>query len=240
MTATCPYQHEQARAEAPAADELAAMVGAPDYPCLGAKAVFRTERATVRAYDQLGSVAAAQALVRDLRAFATEVDLDAGFASFLATFEGPSVRDEAHFEALLWAQLRAIHALDDTDWAPGVSADPADPHFAFSVAGTAFFVVGLHPQASRLARRATVPTLVFNLHEQFEALRASGRYDRMRDRIRARDEALQGTINPMVRDHGLASEARQYAGREVGEEWHAPFPAGDRRPGGDPALGAAS
>ena len=79
--------------------------------------------------------------------------------------------------------------------------------------------------ASRVARRATTPTLVFNLHEQFEALRASGQFSRMRDRIRERDERLQGTINPMVADHGEHSEARQYSGRQVGPGWRAPFRA---------------
>lgn len=239
MSPSCPHLHPQA--ERSAAADLAAMVADPDYPCLGAKSVFRTERATVRPYRRLGSRASARALQADLRDFAGAVDLDGGFASFVATFEGPVIRDEGHFEALLWAQLRAIHVVDDAPWAPGVAADPADPHFAFSAAGTAFFVVGLHPRASRLARQAPVPTLVFNLHEQFEQLRASGRYGRMRDRIRARDEALQGSVNPMVTDHGLASEARQYAGRVVGEGWHAPFPEGSAATDGPgPTLGAAS
>ena len=131
--------------------------------------------------------------------------------------------DEGEFEALLWGALQHLHDHDDTPWAEGVAADRDNPHFAFSVAGTAFFVVGLHPNASRVARRAPVPTLVFNLHEQFERLRASGRFDRMRDTIRERDERLQGSINPMVSDHGTASEARQYSGREVDDSWLAPF-----------------
>jgi uncharacterized protein len=223
---------------------LAAMIAQDEYPCLGAKAVFRTDRATTRTYRRLGSRAAAGALLADLRAFAAGVDLDDGFASFLAVFTEPQVVDEAHFEALLWAQLRAIHDEDGTQWAEGVASDPDDPHFAFSAGGTAYFVVGLHPRASRLARRAPAPTLVFNLHEQFERLRAEGRFPRMRDRIRARDEALQGSVNPMVGDHGAASEARQYAGRRVGPQWQAPFqPRPDAAPtrgtdGAGPGAGA--
>ena len=106
-----------------------------------------------------------------------------------------------------------------------MAADPEHPHFAFSVAGTAFFVVGLHPNASRVARRAPVPTLVFNLHVQFERMRADGRYQRMRDTIRRRDTELQGSLNPMVSDHGETSEARQYAGRAVPPDWTPPFDA---------------
>ena len=94
--------------------------------------------------------------------------------------------------------------------------------------GTAYFIVGLHPQASRDARRTPTPTLVFNLHEQFEELRASGRFPSMRDKIRERDLHLQGTVNPMVADHGQDSEARQYSGRQVGPGWTAPFPTDEK------------
>lgn len=201
------------------------MIGHPDYPCLGARSVFRRDRATIRVYAELAGDETAAALLHDLRTFAAQVDPDEGFASFIALFRGPDIADEKGFEQLLWAQLRALHAEDEEPWNPDVSADPGDEHFAFSAAGTAYFVVGLHPKASRDARRAAVPTLVFNLHEQFDELRASGRYHRMRDLIRDRDEQLQGSVNPMVSDHGQSSEARQYSGREVGPGWAAPFEA---------------
>jgi FPC/CPF motif-containing protein YcgG len=45
----------------------------------------------------------------------------------------------------------------------------------------------------------------------------------MRDTIRRRDTDLQGFLNPMVSDHGETSEARQYAGRAVPEDWSPPF-----------------
>ena len=106
-----------------------------------------------------------------------------------------------------------------------MSDDAAQPHFAFSHAGTAFFIVGLHPGASRIARRAPLPMLVFNLHEQFERLRADGGFDRMRTAIRTRDTRLQGGVNPMAQDHGDDSEARQYSGRAVEPTWEPPFQA---------------
>lgn len=205
---------------------LSAMIAHTDFPCLGARSVFRRDRATIHVYDELASAGATRALLADLRDFATSVDPDAGFASFIAVFRGPTSRSEGDFEQLLWTQLRLLHAADDAAWNDEVSDDPADEHFAFSVAGTAFFVVGLHPLASRDARRTATPTLVFNLHEQFETLRASGRFDRMRDLIRERDQHLQGSINPMVRDYGNGSEARQYSGRVVDDTWVPPFDAG--------------
>jgi FPC/CPF motif-containing protein YcgG len=51
----------------------------------------------------------------------------------------------------------------------------------------------------------------------------------MQETIRTRDLALQGTINPMLSDFGERSEARQYSGRAVEENWQAPFKALERK-----------
>lgn len=69
--------------------------------------------------------------------------------------------------------------------------------------------------------------MVFNLHDQFETLRAMGRYERMRDAILARDEKLAGSVNPMLARHGESSAAAQYSGRLVDDGWQCPF--SDRR-----------
>jgi FPC/CPF motif-containing protein YcgG len=201
---------------------IEAMVLHPDYPCLGARSVFNRHRATVVVLDDLAGPESTRQLAEALTTFGTDTDRSAGFASLVAVFRGASPGDEAQFERQLWRQLQLLHEVDDDEWNPDVSPDPADPHFAFSLAGTAYFVVGLHPAASRIARRTPLPTLVFNLHEQFEELRQSERFDRMRDTIRRRDRALQGSVNPMVADHGRSSEARQYSGRRVPDSWAAP------------------
>ncbi len=199
------------------------MVLGPDYPCLGARAVFNRHRATVRVFDDMGGPGVAADLVTGLTAFARDTDPDAGLASFVAAFRRPRIEDEEQFEQLLWTLLQQVYDADEQPWSREVAADPADPHFSFSVAQTPFFIVGLHPRASREARRAPLPVLVFNLHEQFQELRTSGRFDRMRDTIRRRDIELQGEVNPMVDDYGDSSEARQYSGREVGDSWVAPL-----------------
>jgi FPC/CPF motif-containing protein YcgG len=209
------------------AQAIESMVMHPDYPCLGAHSVFRRQNASVHVLDDLEDEDVTAELLVHLRVFASGVEPDAGFASFVAVFQQPVIRDERHFEVLLWQLLQRLHDADAQPWADGISPDPEDPHFAFSVGGTGFFVVGLHPQASRIARRAPLPTLVFNLHDQFEELRASGKYPRMRDTIRRRDTAVQGSVNPMVNDHGQGSEAAQYSGRAVSDQWQAPFTAHD-------------
>jgi uncharacterized protein len=177
----------------------------------------------VRVFGELGAPDTAESLLSQLRRFAAATDGDGAFASFVAVFAGPAIESELQFEELLWRELQLVHDLDAEPWSPAVSDDPRDDDFAFSAAGTAYFIVGLHPRASRLARRFDYPALVFNLHAQFEALRRAGRYERMRDVIRERDERLQGSINPMVCDHGRSPAACQYSGRAVEAGWEAPF-----------------
>ncbi len=197
--------------------------GAPDYPCVGARSVLRQQRAEVHGYAELGAPATARPLLRHLTRFGESVDLTEGFASFVAVFLHDPGADEAAFEELLWRQLQDVHDIDDAAPDPAVSAEPASPDFGLSVGGTAYFVIGLHPAASRPARRAPLPMVVFNLHRQFDMLRAAGRYERMRDTIRRRDAGANGSINPMVADHGQSSEAAQYSGRYVPPDWRAPF-----------------
>ena len=84
-------------------------------------------------------------------------------------------------------------------------------------------MIGLHPGASRQARRFETPVLVFNSHRQFQRLRADGRYAKMQKATRGRDVALQGSINPNLADFGTASEARQYSGRAVEPHWACPL-----------------
>ncbi|MEO7268548.1 MAG: guanitoxin biosynthesis heme-dependent pre-guanitoxin N-hydroxylase GntA [Knoellia sp.] len=202
---------------------LAPWVLDPQYPCLGARAVFSRERAHVVTTGRLGSASSSLDVYRALREFGEEADPSQGFTSLIAAFGGEPPLTEFTFEDRLWTTLQHLHDFDDTPWNSEVSDDPADVDFSFSVGGVAYFVIGLHPHASRDARRTPWPVLVFNLHSQFEELKASGRYDRMRDLIRGRDLNLQGSVNPMVADHGVSSEARQYSGRAVDTGWEAPL-----------------
>ena len=107
----------------------------------------------------------------------------------------------------------------DSPWADDVATDPDDPRFSLSLGGHPFFVIGLHPLASRIARRFEAPALVFNSHRQFDRLRADGRYAKMQAATRQRDLALQGSLNPNLADFGAAAETRQYSGRAVEADW---------------------
>ena len=204
-----------------------AYVAAPTFPCVGARSAFNKARVRYGRYGRLGARADVATLCADLECFSEEFARPGTEpVTFVAMFADEPL-SESLFADRMWRELQKIHAHDRNgfDWDPQVSADPTQPDFSFSVAGRAFFIVGLHPGASRIARRAPVPCLVFNFHDQFEALRTSGKYGGLQKVIRQRDLALQGTINPVLARFGEASEARQYSGQPVGDGWKCPFHA---------------
>jgi FPC/CPF motif-containing protein YcgG len=196
-----------------------------EFPCLGARAAFNAGSYALHVYDLLGSNRSTSELGNDLSQFTRSELRNHEYATFVAVFRGPETENEPQFEALLWQQLGMLNRADAEPWDPSVRSDPADPMFSFSFAGQALYVIGMHPQSSRLARRFPWPALVFNPHVQFDRLRADGKWKRMQETIRQRDEALQGSINPMLSDFGESSEARQYSGRAVEEDWRPPFEA---------------
>lgn len=197
------------------------------FPCVGAKSAMARGTLKVLACHSLDSSWDDLRIYQTLLDWAAEYKSDpSGLRSLAITFDGPDDLDEAGFETLMWRRIQSFADKDAWVGQPydeRVSPDPSDPNFSLSFAGEAFFVVGLHPAASRPARRFPRPTLVFNIHDQFERLRNEGRYEKMRERILERDKALAGDINPMLARHGESSEAAQYSGRLVGEEWACPF-----------------
>ena len=209
------------------AEQFLDMVQRSDFPCVGAKsAAARGALAVIRARDITSAWNDLQ-IHRDLLDWSAKWrDDPTGLRSLAVVFDGPDDLTEAAFEAALWQRLQSF--ADKDHWLgqhfdDAVSPDPQDPHFSLSFGGEAYFAVGLHPNASRPARRFAHPAIVFNLHAQFERLREEGQFERMRDRIMARDVALAGDANPMLADHGEASAARQFSGRSVDETWACPF-----------------
>jgi uncharacterized protein len=212
----------------PLATRFEAFVRAADFPCVGAKSALSRHGMRILVARDLASA------WDDLRILPEILDLAAGyraaptlFQTLVVIFEGPGDITEAAFEQHLWARVQSLADKDDLWFEQPrdhrVSDDPDDPHFSLSFGGEAFFVVGLHPGASRPARRFERPALVFNLHDQFEQLRAQNRYEKLRTAILERDLALAGSPNPMLARHGENSEARQYSGRVVGQDWECPY-----------------
>ena len=207
-------------------DSVKAFIADRSFPCVGAKSALNKDRMRMQRFGAMASADATQALWKALIRYSQEFpDPGATPVSFVAVFDDAET-DEAGFETLLWRQLRALHDRDHENgivWDRSVNSDPARADFSFSVGGRAFFVVGLHPGASRMARRTPSACIVFNFHNQFEALKASGKYAGMQDAIRVRDTALQGSVNPVLARFGESSEAIQYSGRATDGAWKCPF-----------------
>lgn len=121
----------------------------------------------------------------------------------------------ADFEKQFWMILRSLNEMDKELYKHDerVSSDIHSPEFSFSLKSEAFFILLLHPESPRWARRFSYPAIVFNPHQQFEKLRKNGIFTRIRNLIRLRDISLQGYVNPMLSDFGQRSEIYQYTGK---------------------------
>ncbi|WP_010230887.1 guanitoxin biosynthesis heme-dependent pre-guanitoxin N-hydroxylase GntA [Gillisia marina] len=198
-----------------------------NHPCMMAQTVFSMDKVDFHTYENFGSKNTAQKILEDLKIYIANYDFESNdFLTFLAVFKGSTRFSEAEFETVLWKQLNFLNELDTDSWDPAVSEDPTNKNFSFSLGGKAFYIVGLHPDSSRIARQSPYPAMAFNLHWQFEKLREMNTYETVRDKIRERDIELQGSINPMLNDFGETSEAKQYSGKKVGKDWECPFLSG--------------
>ncbi|MBP0613289.1 YqcI/YcgG family protein [Chryseobacterium sp. cx-311] len=195
-----------------------------DHPCIMAKSLFKMNNYDLHAYDEMVSTETAAQIISDLKNYVQSTKIGTtDFRSFVAVFPNNKFTDEVSYETALWQTLQMLHEADPENWDSNVSSDPNDSNFSFSILGHAFYVIGLHPASSRMARQAPYTTLVFNLHSQFEKLREMGTYENVRDLVRRNDEKLQGSINPVLKDFGEDAETRQYSGRHVEDSWKCPF-----------------
>lgn len=219
-----------------------AFIAAAEFPCVGAKSALARGQMHFLIEDDM-TLGPRQETLAALQQFSSSYSATSPlFQSVVLLFcrapvlpraELPraglteATSPEVAFESQLCAYLQRLHDADVQRhaWDPHVSKDAESANFSFSVGGRGYYVVGLHPDASRAARRFSHPALVFNLHDQFERLRERGTYGTLRDAIVARDIALEGDRNPMLKQFGTVSEARQYSGRVVEDSWTCPFHA---------------
>ena len=203
------------------------------FPCVGAKAALNGGGLRIENGGDIMNQVRNRELLAALYDFIDAARDAESLVSFAVIFPESPLLTESQFETVLWRRLQALHDLDHAygfRYDSAVDADPASPEFALSFGGAAFFAVGLHPKASRASRRFIFPTIVLNLHRQFETLRHDGTYKKMRRSILQRDNRICGTPNPMLKPHGHGSAAPQYSGRQVDAGWRCPFqPRGPAR-----------
>jgi len=198
----------------------------PQFPCVAAKAAISRKQIKCFVAGNMACPASDRMILDFIYDFVEEYRLEKSlYHSATIIFNGPAMPNEEYFDRLLWLRLQSLSDLDAEKYSYDnrVNDDPSSPDFSFSLKGEAFFVIGLHPASSRISRRFSHPTIVFNPHEQFEILRKEDHYEKMKQTVRKRDIRLSGSINPMLDDFGTSSEALQYSGKQYDSNWQCPL-----------------
>ncbi len=207
-------------------DEYSAYLQKKEFPCIAAKAALARSQVKCMVADHLACPKDDKSILSFLYEFVDEYrNANEFYNSAAVIFTQPETMNEELFDELLWQRLQALSNLDAQNYPfdKRVSNSPSSSNFSYSIKEEAFYVIGLHPESSRQSRRFSYPTLVFNPHAQFEALRETAKYDNLKNVVRKRDIALSGTINPMLQDFGELSEVFQYSGRQYDEAWECPL-----------------
>jgi len=197
-----------------------------DFPCIAAKAALNKQQLKCMVADHIGCPKDDVQILKFLSEFVDDYRVSKTFYHSAAIiFKQPENLAEQAFDDLFWKKLQSLSNLDAQchKYDSRVDKNPASPSFSFSINEEAFYIIGLHPLNSRHSRRFKYATLVFNPHEQFENLKTTGKYDTMKKAVRKRDIALSGSVNPMLKDFGVASEVFQYSGQKYDENWKCPL-----------------
>ncbi len=207
-------------------EEYKSFLHRKEYPCVAAKAAVQKQQIRVLVADHMACPKDDRAILDFLYNFVDEYRSAKNlFHSVAIIFKGPELVSEEDFEKMLWARLQSLANMGANEYGydKRVSSDPNASNFSFSLKEEAFYIIGLHPNSNRAARRFKYPTLVFNPHQQFEELRKTDSYDKMKKIVRKLDTAYSGSVNPMLQDFGKLSESMQYSGRKLDESWQCPL-----------------
>ena len=207
-------------------EEYKTFISNKTFPCIAARAALASGHIKCMLAGHLACPKDDRAILEFLYSFVDEYRLAKNtFHSAAIIFNGPQNVSEEYFDQYLWQRLGSIAAFDAQQykWDSRVSPDVSSASFSFSIKEEAFFIIGLHPGSSRASRQFAYPALAFNPHQEFEKLRATHHYEKLKEVVRKRDLAYSGTLNPMLSDFGEASEAFQYSGRKYNSDWKCPL-----------------
>lgn len=207
-------------------EEFKTFLGNKGFPCVAARTALAMDHIKNMVAGNMCCPANDRAILQFLYDFIDGYrSATASFYSAAVLFKGPEFHSEELFDKFLWQRLQALADMDATHhgYDKRVNADPHSPDFSFSLKGEACFIIGLHPASSRPSRRFSYPAIVFNPHAQFEQLRKTSGYGKLKSVIRKRDISFSGSINPMLKDFGESSEVLQYSGRKYDENWECPL-----------------
>ena len=197
-----------------------------DFPCVAAKAALSRNHIQCMVASHMACPADDKTILQYLYGFVDGYRAsEDSYHSAAIIFKEPVEINETLFDTLLWQRLNSLASLDKQNYRHDlrVDSDPNSPRYSFSLKEEAFFILGLHPGSSRRSRQFKYPAMVFNPHAEFEKLRNSDRYTRMKEVVRKRDVEFSGSVNPMLADFGEASEVYQYSGIRYNTDWICPL-----------------
>ena len=207
-------------------NEYSAFLDEKGFPCIAAKAALARNHVQSFVAIHMACPAHDEEILKFLYNFVDSYRTsEKSFHSAAVIFREPLNIDEGTFDSLFWQRLKALSSLDKERYKhdPRVDSDPRSSRYSFSLKEEAIFVLGLHPESKTRSRRFKYPTLIFNPHAEFEKLRNTNRYSKMKQVVRRRDVAYSGSINPTLADFGEVSEVYQYTGVQYNEDWTCPL-----------------
>lgn len=196
------------------------------FPCIAAKAALSRNHIRSIVVPHMACPAQDAEVLQFMYNFVDNYRLSGeSYHSAAVIFQEPLNADEKLFDQLLWQRLQALSLLDSVNYSHDarVESNPMSPNYSYSLKEEAFFIVGLHPASSRKSRQFKYPALIFNPHAEFEKLRRSNRYQKMKEVVRKRDVEYSGSVNPMLDDFGNTSEVNQYSGMRHDSDWNCPL-----------------
>jgi len=208
------------------AEDYFRFIEAKEFPCIGAKAALGKDQIRVLVAGHMACPKDDHDILKFLFTFVDDYRQSGDlYNSAVIIFKDPVDLTEDKFETLFWSRIQAISDLDSKQYPydQRVKHDPAAVEYSFSLKEEAFYLIGLYPGSSRPARRFRYPAIVFNPHSQFDKLRELNKFETMKQFIRNRDIRYSGSVNPMMADFGVASEATQYTGQQYNQDWKCPF-----------------
>lgn len=209
-------------------DSYTSFLSNKEFPCVAAKDALAKGNIQVIVANHIACPHDDRRILDFIYAFTDMYrNSEKGFYSAAVIFKAPGNIDEKMFDTFMWQRLQALRDLDALQFHHDarVEADPHSEKFSFSLMEEAYFIIGLHPQSSRQARKFKYPALIFNPHAQFAEMKTAARYEKMKMIVRKRDMAFSGSVNPMLTDFGEASEVYQYSGRKYDADWKCPLKA---------------
>lgn len=207
-------------------NEYSEFLNKKEFPCVAAKAAVSRNHIQCMVASHMACPAHDQTILQFLYNFVDSYRTSEGsYHSAAVIFKEPSAINETLFDTFLWQRLNSLSSMDKQTYNhdPRVDSDPNSSRYSFSLKEEAFFILGLHPGSSRRSRRFKYPAMIFNPHTEFEKLRNSNRYAKMKEVVRKRDIEYSGSVNPMLADFGEVSEVYQYSGMHYSGDWTCPL-----------------